>query len=70
MRIGTTPPVTTNRMEYRVTYEKRKQSGELFEKSTSTVKVTARNLVEATTWALQNVNGNERVKSVEAKHDV
>ena len=57
-------------MEYRITYEKREQTGELFEKVTSNVRIVAHNLVEATTWALQNANGNERVKSVEAKHDV
>jgi len=52
-------------MKYRITYEKRKQSGELFEKVTSDVRIVARNLVEATEWALANASPNERVLAVE-----
>jgi hypothetical protein len=57
-------------MEYRITYEKRKQTGELFEKVSSSCRIVAHNLVEATDWALANANPNERVKSVETTVDV
>tara|TARA_Y100000310_G_scaffold256163_1_gene263884 strand:+ start:170 stop:340 length:171 start_codon:yes stop_codon:yes gene_type:complete len=52
-------------MEYRITYEKRMQSGELFEEVTTTVNIVAHNLVEATTWALSNAPENERVKAID-----
>ena len=52
-------------MEYRITYEKREQTGDLFEKTTSNVRIVAHNLVEATEWALANANPNERVLAVE-----
>ena len=70
MRTGTTRPVTNRRVKYRITYEKIIHSGELLEKTDSVTRIVAHNLVEATEWALANTNKNERVKRIEAQHDV
>ena len=66
MKTGLTRLATIRRMKYRIIYEKIDPLGPLGgDGETSHTTIEAGNMIEATMQALEHVNKNERVKSVE-----